>query len=408
MFEAVSESNLVITWDKFQVDFTHTYEREGNTFVSTVDHFLLDEQMIMNVKDAGVIHHPENVSDHDPIYCNLKSITIPQSVTTAAPSQPRPSWSRASQEEKERYCYLLDSRLDSVMVPVQVSECRDLHCTQQEHLEAIDWFAAEVIEAVQTAAETALPCPRPGGGTEKRKVIPGFNDTVKPFKEKAYFWHQVWKSAGCPTNTELHTIMKRSRNQYHRELKKCQRSEMMIKKSKLLNACLNGNGELFKEIKSMRKSKPKVAESIDGVNKNIPDHFGNIYKELYNSVHDGDEVRLINEEVERKINVQHLEDIDKVTADEVKKAASKLKPGKSDPVSSFTSDCLKCNSSRLHEHTATMIRSFLTHGYVPQFMLISTLVPIVKDRLASINISENYHSVCITSHLLIKQFDWTG
>ena len=51
---------------------------------------------------------------------------------------------------------------------------------------------------------------------------------------------------------------------------------MMIKKSKLLNACLNGNGELFKEIKSMRKSKPKVAESIDGVNKNIPEHFRNI------------------------------------------------------------------------------------------------------------------------------------
>jgi hypothetical protein len=180
---------------------------------------------------------------------------------------------------------------------------------------------------------------------------------------------------------------------------------MTIKKSKVLNACLNGNGELFKEIKSMRKSKPKVAESIDGVNKNIPDHFENIYKELYNSVHDGDEVKLINEEVERNINVQHLEDIDKVTADEVKKAASKLKPGKSDPVSSFTSDCLKCNSSRLHKHTATMIRSFLTHGYVPQFMLISTLVPSVKDRLASINISQNYRSVCITS-LLLKQFDW--
>ena len=59
-------------------------------------------------------------------------------MTTAAPGQPRPSWSRASLEENERYCYLLDSRLDSVMVPLQVSECRDLHCTQQEHLEAID------------------------------------------------------------------------------------------------------------------------------------------------------------------------------------------------------------------------------------------------------------------------------
>ena len=52
-----------------------------------------------------------------------------------------------------------------------------------------------------------------------------------------------------------------------------------------------------------------------------------------------------------------------------------------------------------------MIRSFLIHGYIPQFMLISTLVPIVKDKLASINLSKNYCSVCITS-LVLKQFDW--
>ena len=69
------------------------------------------------------------------------------------------------------------------------------------------------------------------------------------------------------------------------------------------------------------------------------------------------------------------------------------------------SDWLKSSSSLLHEYTAAMIRSFLIHGYIPQFMLISSLVPIVKDKLASINLSKNYHSVCITC-LVLKQFDW--
>ena len=95
--------------------------------------------------------------------------------------------------------------------------------------------------------------------------------------------------------------------------------------------------QLVKEIKSLRRSKPKVAESIDGVHNNLPDHFGSIYKELYNSVNDGEEVKLINQEVESKLKAKHLEDIDNVTAEEVKKAASKLKPGKSDPLSSFSS-----------------------------------------------------------------------
>ena len=38
-------------------------------------------------------------------------------------------------------------------------------------------------------------------------------------------------------------------------------------------------------------------------------------------------------------------------------------------------------------------------------MLLSTLVPIIKDKLGSINMSKNYRSVCITS-LILKQFDW--
>jgi hypothetical protein len=38
-------------------------------------------------------------------------------------------------------------------------------------------------------------------------------------------------------------------------------------------------------------------------------------------------------------------------------------------------------------------------------MLLSTLVPIIKDKLGSVNISKNYRSVCITS-LVLKQFDW--
>ena len=69
------------------------------------------------------------------------------------------------------------------------------------------------------------------------------------------------------------------------------------------------------------------------------------------------------------------------------------------------SDCIKVNSDILTEYTAVIIRSFLIHNYIPQFMLLSTLVPIIKDKLGSIHVSKNYRSVCITS-LILKQFDW--
>ena len=112
-------------------------------------------------------------------------------------------------------------------------------------------------------------------------------------------------------NTQLNNIMKRTRNRYHMEFKKCKRTEQTIKNSKLLDPCLNGNGNFFKEIKLIRKAKYKCANTIDGVTNDIPNHFKNIYSELYSSVTDGDEVEKISKELETKIEVQSVEDVNK-------------------------------------------------------------------------------------------------
>ena len=100
-------------------------------------------------------------------------------------------------------------------------------------------------------------------------------------QDVAFFWHQVWQSAGRPLNTGLHQMMKKTRNVFHMQAKKCQRAEEKIRKNKLLNACLTGEGNIFSEIKSMRKTKPIVANSIDGVTENIPEHFKSIYSDLF-------------------------------------------------------------------------------------------------------------------------------
>ena len=56
-------------------------------------------------------------------------------------------------------------------------------------------------------------------------------------------------------------------------IRKCKRAKEEISKNKLLNACVNGDGDLFNEVKRMRKHKPKVASSMDGNTEDIPSHF---------------------------------------------------------------------------------------------------------------------------------------
>ena len=100
-----------------------------------------------------------------------------------------------------------------------------------------------------------------------------------------------------------------------------------------------------------------------------------------------------------------LEDVNKVTPDIVKKAAHKLKSGKSDPSFSFSSDCLKNAPDNVFVCLSEIVQGFLVHGHVTIGLLVSTLIPLVKDPLSSMNTSKNYCSVCLSS-LLIKMIDW--
>ena len=134
-----------------------------------------------------------------------------------------------------------------------VIRCEDVHCKDDKHIEATDDLIIAVLESVDKAATESLH--QVSFKSNPQKVpIPGWSDSVQHFKDEAYFWHKVWQSAGRPINTELHRIMKRCRNIYHYQIRKCKKAENIIRRNKLLDACLNGNREVFKEIKTLRKS----------------------------------------------------------------------------------------------------------------------------------------------------------
>ena len=408
--DSVEELGLTKSWDTFEADFTCYHEIAGVCHTSVLDHFFWNYVLGGAVTDAGVIHHPDNRSDHCPIYCVLSLEGIHHDkAESSQKQQQKPSWKRASQEEKQNFKNLLEDRLNSLTIPQSVLECRDVKCRDTTHRVELDSFAMDLLETLQEIAETSLPMPAVGENSKAKGqsngVIPGWKEAVKPFKDKAYFWHQVWVSLGRPINTEIHKVMRRSKNKYHHEFKKCRKAEEKIKKSKLLDACLNGGGDLFKEIKSMRKSNSVVATSMDGVQNNVTDHFREKYEKLFNSTDDGTELLKVQKLTETRVFNQSMVDIMKVTPDVVKEAAQKLKPGKSDPIFSFSSDCFKNAPDALYVKLTNLLQGFLVHGHVTLVLLLATLVPIIKDKLGSINVSKNYRSIAISS-LLLKLIDW--
>ena len=199
--------------------------------------------------------------------------------------------------------------------------------------------------------------------------------------------------------------MKRTRNVFHFQYRKCKRAEELITKSKLLDACINGNGNIFDELKKLRKAKPVVATSMDGVAEDIPGHFRRIFKDIYNSADDSEDLLDVLSEVENKIDESCIDDVQLVTPDIVRQAAKNLNDSKSDPHLNFSSDCIKNGTPTLFEKLAAGLQCFLIHGHVAHLLLLATLVPLIKDKLGSLNSSKNYRTIAISS-LVLKLLDW--
>ena len=336
------------------------------------------------------------MSDHSPVYCSvdLDAISAEVAGRNETSSNDKPSWKLASQEQKQNFPLVLQRNLLEVSIPEEVKHCRNVKCDDLGHCEKSDEFMFNLMECIEKSAAETLPTPPPPKTTNPsaKKPIPGWSHLVKPFRDKAHFWHQVWISAGKPLNTQLHNVMKKTRNVYHFQFRKCKKAENAIIKNKLLDACINGNGDIFKEIKKLRKSKPNVATSMDGEKEDIPGHFKNIFEDVYNSANDQDDLKKVLIEVEAKISETSLSDVDLVTPEIVEQATKNLNESKSDPQLNFSSDCLKHATKELFEKLSAVIKCFLIHGHVTYFLLLATLVPIIKDKLGSLNLSKNYRN----------------
>ena len=83
---------------------------------------------------------------------------------------------------------------------------------------------------------------------------------------------------------------------------------------------------------------------ITPIDINLTDHSDNfiqsfmLYSQLYNSAEGSEKLGAVHAHAEAEVNMSHMDKVYKITSELLKKAANNLKPGKSDPIYSFSSD----------------------------------------------------------------------
>ena len=213
--------------------------------------------------------------------------------------------------------------------------------------------------------------------------IPGWSEHVKPYADESKFWCSLWLSQGKPTHGDLFSYMRESRNQYKYAVRKLKRAQNKIQNDKFVSSVLKGGVNIFQEIRKYRGAKAAVSSRIDqevGA-ANIANHFASIYSELYNRVDLGEKLDLISQGLENEIGPHSLSQLDRIDEKLMREALSKMKGNKRDAIFDTISDCYINGPPELISHLTTLMRLYICHGSVPYFVLLCTLMPLVKDNL---------------------------
>ncbi len=95
-----------------------------------------------------------------------------------------------------------------------------------------------------------LPYP---GRVSRNLGIPGWNEFVKPYKDKFLFWNDVWKNAGSSDSGQLADLKRFSRSKYHWAIKQIKRNAYgFIKEKRAFTFRHKSFKEFWTTIKKMR------------------------------------------------------------------------------------------------------------------------------------------------------------
>ena len=194
----------------------------------------------------------------------------------------------------------------------------------------------------------------------------GWNDTVKQVKEKAIFWHNIWK---------------------------CNNSPMSCRVLK------NSSKYFWKEVHKVRGNAKTLINYVDGVQgQDIADLFADKYNN-YVSYNNTDMV-ILKTDIDRYIRCKrnNIESEHKaITVQNVVTCIASLKYGKSDASYQLYSDHFMQGTNRLFVMITLLYSSMMLHGTIPTAMNISTLVPVPKNQNKSLNSSDNYRVIALST-----------
>lgn len=240
--------SLLNTLTCYDVDYTH--ESDAHRTRSTLDHFIVSDQLLACVQSVHCDHSALSASDHSAL---LMSLLIGVSSLPQQPMSrrgPIPLWKKASDAQVANYQAVLDDLVAALETPYEALRCDSPRC--EAHTDVIMSYYKSLVDACLTAGRHCIPHSN-ANQVNARKPVPYWTTHVKPLKDKALFWHAIWKSCDSPTIGVVAQIRRSTRAKYHRALRFFKQNDNLARFSRMGEQFLQQDrADFWSEVKRMR------------------------------------------------------------------------------------------------------------------------------------------------------------
>ena len=200
--------NIVDSFDLSVANKGYTYYDLSSGAKSCIDHFLVHHSLCDSVLKVSRCEHALNPSKHLPVIMDIleEKKTINVNDNGVMRTQPPISWNRVNEEHVKQYqekqCEYLAN-----LPEYDVLECVNLRCENTNHKRDIDELCSHLLDCCLVADHVF---PRVTKNTRR----PEWTVDVKPFRDDALMWHNLWKQTGCPSDGMVFDNMRESKRQY--------------------------------------------------------------------------------------------------------------------------------------------------------------------------------------------------
>jgi endonuclease/exonuclease/phosphatase family metal-dependent hydrolase len=366
----------------------------GNT--SWLDHVLATHAARQAITGV-VVDYDTYWSDHLPLIVKFNFNFIHSSVMPVKQDASKNVvWGIRSDNQIDLFTKECWGRLRRIDFPEDCLKCADHFCDDHDHRRVLDGLYSDIVSALQGASKRTVG--RAGVRKEgSDSHIRGWNKHVSGVHRAARTKFGEWVMCGKPKSGVIFKEMCESRRVFKSRLKWLQNHQDQVNMDAIAVKHSKGDFRGFWKSTKRLNVRPGLPVSVDGVSK--PRDIANLFREQFNikPLLDPAVEVLKAERNGRSVGIRFL-------ASDVSKVIKSMSRGKSPGHDGLSIEHLQHAGSHLARVLAMFFSLCVSHSYLPDELMKTLVVPIVKNKTGDLTDKGNYRPISLAT-VIAKVFD---